>query len=186
MRTFKHIALSTIITLSVFGAVLYTSCAKNGCKGVTCLNGGICSGGICTSCPPGIGGNNCEIIYRKLYAYSYKGSATYNSSVVDSSYIIRTDTGNILMFSYLNDSNYTKMQVTWNRTGGKPTVVMPIILSNNSASGSTFSISTPTTVDTFTYSGSGSVSATTASLNLTESHPHSPSVIVTLSNLIKQ
>ncbi|MFI4963029.1 MAG: hypothetical protein ACHP6H_04130, partial [Legionellales bacterium] len=111
---------------------------------------------------------------------------TYNSSVVDTGYIIRTDTGNSLIFSYGNDSNFTKMQLAWYRTGGKPTVVMPIILSNNGTSGSTFSISTPTIVDTFTYSGSGSVSATTASLNLTESHPHSPSVIITLSNFIKQ
>ena len=185
MRALKHIALAVTLTLGVFSAVLYTSCQKSGCKGVTCLNTGTCSGGICV-CPSGVGGNNCETVYRKVYANSYLGSATYNSSVIDSTYIITTDTSNTLIFLAGNDSNYTQMQLVWNRTGGKKNVVFPIKLSNNTSSGSTFTITVPTTVDTFTYSGSGTVSAVAASLNLVESHPKSSSVIVTLSNFSKQ
>ena len=183
MKLIKHIALSTILTLGVFGAVLYTSCQKSGCKGVTCLNTGTCSGGIC-ACPSGVGGSNCETIYRKLYANNYKGNASYNSSIIDSNFVAHTDTNNTLLFYSGIDSNFTRMQLVWTRPG-KQTVNMFITLANFSSSGATFTFDAPP-VDTFTYTGTGTVSATTASLNLIESHPNSPSVIVTLNNFIKQ
>ena len=59
MKSFRIIALSVIVTISTFGAILYTSCTKDACKGVTCLNGGTCSGGTCT-CPTGYIGASCQ------------------------------------------------------------------------------------------------------------------------------
>src|SRR6185437_11259305 len=114
MKSIKHIALVTIVMLSIFGAVLYTSCSKDTCKGVTCLNGGTCSGSVC-ACPTGIGGVNCETVYRTLYSNGpYGGNATYSSNIPnDTAYIAHTDTNNTLSFSYGNDSNYTKMYFTW-------------------------------------------------------------------------
>ena len=190
MKSAKHIALSIVLTLSVFCAVLYPSCSKDACKGVTCLNAGTCSGGACT-CLPGIGGNNCQTVYRLLYDSTYAGIATYSTSYtdsatgVDTSYIIRVDTGNTLVFSVGPDSVYTQMQLVWNRPNGQSAVSMPnIILTSFSANGSTFTASG--SADTFNYSGTGTVNGSTASLNLVGSHPVGPSVIVTLNNLAVQ
>lgn len=59
MKSIKQIALTTALTLSAFGAVVYTSCNKDECKDVVCQNGGVCSGGNCT-CATGYEGTNCE------------------------------------------------------------------------------------------------------------------------------
>jgi len=185
MISIRHIALSTIIALGVFSAVLYTSCSKSGCSAVTCLHESTCSGGICGPCKPGTGGNSCEIEYRREYAHTYRGSAVYTSSVAgDTTFISYADTGNTLTFNAGLDSMYTKMQLIWSRPG-KPSVVMYIELSNSGASGSNFTFEAPP-VDTFTYTGNGTVSGNSASLNLKESHPHSPATVVTLSNFSKQ
>ena len=188
MKSIKHIALSIILTLGVFGAVLYTSCQKSGCKGVTCLNGSACSGGICGPCLPGIGGTNCETIYRKLYSGNiYTGVATYYNSkvvdsnrIVDSTYVIRVDTSNTLSFVAQNDSVYTQMQLAWNRpgrSGGSTTIT----LSNNTTTGSNFSVNA-FQIDTFTCTGTGSINGNTASLNLVAKPPHSPAITITLSD----
>src|SRR5579872_2246509 len=86
MKLFKQIALTAFLLTGIFCAVVYTSCQKDVCKGVTCLNNTQCSGGSCV-CPPGIGGNNCEIIYRNLYAFSYKGVVNA-SGMYDSTHIL--------------------------------------------------------------------------------------------------
>lgn len=175
MRSIKHIALGSFLTLSVFSAVIYASCSKDACKGVSCLNKGACNSGIC-SCPTGIGGSNCEKIYRKSYAFVYKGIATYN--------IISADSNNTLTFTAPNDTNYTKMQLVWNNPGF-PAIGLPIVLTNSSDNGSNFTITT-TTVDTFTYNGSGSVNGTTASMVVSKTHPNGPKIIVYLNDFNRQ
>jgi len=180
MKSIKHIALSIVLTLSVFGAVLYTSCSKSACKAVTCLNNGTCSGGTCV-CPSGIGGNNCETVYRKIYSGNYKGFATYTDT---NHVVIRTDTNNSLTFLSYNDSNYTKMQMQWSRPGSVGAITR-ITLSNNTASGSSFSVE-EFLIDSFIYTGSGSINANTVSINLIATPPHSPSIIVTLNNFSRQ
>src|SRR5580658_8335639 len=78
MKSLKLIVLSVILTLSVFCGLWSTSCSKDACKGVTCLNYGTCGGGICR-CDSGLGGPTCEIIYRNLYANTYLGNGTDDS-----------------------------------------------------------------------------------------------------------
>jgi hypothetical protein len=183
MRSIKYIALSVFLALGVFFAVLYTSCSKDSCKTVTCLNGGSCGGGACM-CPPGTGSTNCQTVYKTLYTNTYIGNAYYTSSIVDTNYIPHIDTNSTLVFSAGNDSNFNKMDITWNRTSGKP-VKMVISLTNNTATGSNFSVSSAVS-DTNTYSGKGSVNSNTASISLIESHPNSPAVVVSLNNFNKQ
>ena len=192
MRSIKHIALSIILTLGVFGAVLYTSCSKSACKGVTCLNGATCSGGICQGCPNGIGGNNCEIVYRQLYNHTYDGFATYynqkvrhDSVFVDSSYVIRVDTGNTLTFMSGNDSVYTQTQMTWSRPG-QTSASTTIVLANNTANGSSFTTLSTFQIDTFSCTGSGTISGSNATLNIIATPPHSPAILITLNNLAIQ
>ncbi len=61
MNKFKIVALTSIISIFAFVAVIYTSCNKDACKGVTCQNGATnCIGGTC-QCPAGYSGNFCEL-----------------------------------------------------------------------------------------------------------------------------
>lgn len=183
MKYIKHAALGVLLSLGAFSATVYTSCSKDACKSTTCINNGSCSGGMCI-CPTGIGGANCETVYRKVFANSYMGNATYNINGVDSSYIIRTEAANQLNFMASNDTAYTEMQLEWKRTIGANRT-MRIVLSNATAAGASFTV-TPFTADTFTYTGAGSVSGTMASLNLVESHPNSPAIIISLHNFTRE
>lgn len=174
MKSIKLVVLSTFIVLGVFWAATYTSCTKDACKAVSCANGGTCGGGVC-SCPNGIGGASCEIVYRQLYANVYEGSW-------------KGDTGtfynNTLNFTAGNDSNYNKMQLAWSNPG-KQTVNFPVTLTNNSSTGSNFTLGSAT-IDTFTYTGTGSVNSTVASVTLTETHPVAPPVLISLVNFNRQ
>lgn len=73
MKSFKQIALSAFLTISAFGAVVYTSCNKDECKDVVCQNGGTCSEGKCT-CPTGYDGTNCETKSRDKFVGVYTGN----------------------------------------------------------------------------------------------------------------
>jgi hypothetical protein len=183
MKLLKPIALTIFLTLGIFCAILYTSCQKDACKGVTCLNKGICSGGSCYDCPNGIGGSNCQIIYRNLYNdFAYKGVVTasgkYDSthSVVDSICV-----NNTLTFVAPYDSMYQNMNLTWSDSTGKVIMSTPIVLSNNSSNGSDFTV-TGATVDTFTFNGTGNINSVSASMSLTRSHKNGSSTIVFLFN----
>jgi len=200
MRLTRHIALSILFISGLFSAMFYTSCKTDNCHNTTCLHernpakptrcaGGVCN---CEGKTSGLGGNNCEIVYRDAYIGTYQGSAVYTSSVDidtvmagDTVFVSYADTNNTLAFNSSGfDSIYNKVRLTWNRPG-KPSVFAEITLENFSSSGATFSFP-GTTVDTFTYSGTGNVSGSNASLTLIESRPHSPAVIVTLSNFSKR
>ena len=73
MKSFKHIAFGAFLTISAFGAVLYTSCNKDECKDVVCQNGGTCSGGNCT-CTTGYEGTNCETASRTKFIKTWSAS----------------------------------------------------------------------------------------------------------------
>ena len=180
MKLIKHLALAAFLTLSVFLAVSYSSCSKDSCGDVTCMKGK-CNGGLC-ACDTGVGGANCEIIYRNLYAHTYKGNPPGNS--------IHTDSVNTLVFTpdITDTTNFSTMHVQWNDTGTQ-VVLLPITLANYSSTGSTFTV-TPTPVVILTgpvvYTGSGSVNGTTASMELQETHPNGSVSILHFYNFARQ
>ena len=164
MKPIRIVALSAVLALGTFATALYTSsCSKDACKGVTCKNSGVCDGGNC-KCPSGIGGTNCETVYRNLYAYTYKGNGTDNTGGVYTSWKLVYTTGS-------DTSDYTKMSMQIVDSTNVTQITVPIVLSNNTASGSVFNVTSTTTSDTFTYTGSGTISGNIASLSLTERHP---------------
>ena len=59
MKQFKTLFLTAIVTLSAFATIIYTSCKKDPCSGVTCQNGGSCDNGSCT-CLSGYSGTYCQ------------------------------------------------------------------------------------------------------------------------------
>lgn len=182
MRSLKLILLSVFAALSVFCIVFYTSCSKDGCKGVTCMNNTTCSGGICNcSAKPGIGGTNCEIIYRRLYEYTYRGNGT-----ADSGYIY---TDNTLIFAEpipADTNNYNKMSLRWVDAVRKQTVAFNIVLSNNLSTGSNFTTDTVVATDSSVYYGSGSVNGNVASITMTWIPLHAPTRIIYFNNFNKQ
>ena len=61
MKQTKVIILTAVTSVVAFFAVMYTSCSKDKCKGVSCQNGATsCIGGTC-QCPTGYYGNYCEL-----------------------------------------------------------------------------------------------------------------------------
>jgi hypothetical protein len=58
----RYIAITSFVAISLFSAILYTSCTKtetDKCASVTCQHSGTCSGGICY-CTSDYTGTNCE------------------------------------------------------------------------------------------------------------------------------
>jgi hypothetical protein len=159
----KQIAVTAILTVSAFCAVLYTSCSKDACKGVTCINNGTCSGGTC-SCPSGAGGNNCQTIYRILYTMP---NGTYTGLGAKDTGSIAPDSAT-MVFSVPQDTIYTNMTLVITDSANKILgASFPITLTNNSASGSNFTITSAVAYDTFSITGTGSISTTQASVTLT-------------------
>jgi hypothetical protein len=185
MKPMKHIAITIFIAIGIFCTVWYSSCSKDACMGVTCLNFGTCSGGSCM-CDTGTGGNNCEVVYRNIYASAgaYSGVSSFNFSTSDTAFADKnhTDSSNTLVFSYGSDTTFDKMQVVWKDSSAS--VSLPILLSNNTSSGSDFTVTGPVTVGSYSYTGYGTVSSTAASLTLT-AHPTNGGqpIIINLNNL---
>jgi len=181
MKSLKLIALSVILALSAFCGIWSTSCSKDGCKGVTCLNYGTCGGGLC-QCDSGLGGPTCAIVYRNLYSNTYIGNGSDDSG---HQYV-----NNTLAFSQGTDTtNFNNMELTWTNPSGITVIFNGIVLSNNLPSGSNFTVTktsvieyTPT-IDTVTFSGGGSVNGNVASISLTEARSSGPPIIITLNNL---
>lgn len=83
MKTFRHIALTALITIGAFSAITYTSCSKDDCKDVVCQNGGTCSGGTCT-CPTGYSGARCESLWTAAFTGTWtaiESGSTYQVTI---------------------------------------------------------------------------------------------------------
>ena len=193
MRSIKYITVGVLLALIMFCTAMYvSSCSKDACKGVTCLNKGTCKGGSCT-CDSGIGGQNCETIYLRNYK-NYLGNCvvTYahlDSAALDSGYIAHTDDSNTIAFTTVSDTTYNMMQLTWTDHATQM-LQTTITLINSNATGSTFTILPIKGGPGGNYmvSGNGTVSGNAASLNLTavSAHPDSiPTIYYTLSNCPK-
>jgi len=145
MRSVKYLSLGMLLAFAMFGAATYvSSCSKDACKGVTCLNHGTCNRGSCTCDTPGIGGLNCETIYLLAYKNSYVGNdvITYShldSAALDSGYFSHTNSNDIIAFKAVSDTTYDMMQLTWS-DGGTQMLQTRIKLMNSNATGSTFLI----------------------------------------------
>lgn len=59
MKFWKHKLITTIAFLGLSTAVFYTSCEKDSCEDLKCLNNGACTEGFCR-CPTGYEGTLCE------------------------------------------------------------------------------------------------------------------------------
>jgi hypothetical protein len=129
MNSFKKILLASVVTLGAFGTVLYTSCSKDACKGVTCQNGGTCSGGNCT-CTTGYEGTNCETVSRDKFVKSWSasdlvtGSSTpiaYTASIAAGS---TSDVTSVVISNSFSDNFFTVGPITATISGS--TITIPL------------------------------------------------------------
>ena len=170
MRSIKPIVFGVFVTLSVFCAVLYTSCSKDSCSGITCLHYSKCGGGSC-NCLKGTGGANCEKEYRKLFSGSYTGTSLYSTPTYN---INGTDSNNKLTFEAPDDTLYTKTNMVWYSSSPHP-ITLAIVINNSTDNGYNFTI-VQATIDTLIYNGTGSVNGTTASVSMTKARLNNTSV----------
>lgn len=176
MKAIKNITLAAVSLAGVLGAVLYSSCAKNQCGAVFCVNKGTCKNGMCT-CLPGTGGVNCETMYRKVYAGAYQGLPPDNP---------KSDTINKLQFNYVDaDSPYNSMELLWIDTANLTVVDLEINFVKHLTSGSTFTV-VPTTFGGITYTGNGSVNEHEASLQLKRRYTGGADDMVYFTNYLRQ
>lgn len=119
----RNIMIGVVAITSIFTAITYTSCKKDACENVLCLNLGACDQGKCT-CPVGFEGERCEILSREKFIKRYNGRDTCMGSTKDTTIYytypidFRAETSNprvMVMKNILNsweDSAYCTMQGT--------------------------------------------------------------------------
>ncbi len=59
MKFWKHTLITAFAFIGLSTTVLYTSCEKDSCLDLKCMNGGACVEGFCR-CPSGYEGTECE------------------------------------------------------------------------------------------------------------------------------
>ena len=74
--------------MSFAGVLLYSSCEKNPCNGVSCENGGSCNGGACY-CPTGFEGPTCSFRSTSRFTGYYAGYSSCNNGalIIDTVFI---------------------------------------------------------------------------------------------------
>ena len=107
------VLLTAFVTLAAFATVIYSSCKKDPCSGVTCQNGGACNGGSCT-CLSGYSGSRCE---NSTITFTNDSYTTVNITVNGSSATIAA--GNSLSFTggAGSTANVTATTAAYSSTG---------------------------------------------------------------------
>lgn len=72
MKFWKHTFVAMAAFVGIGSTVLYTSCEKDSCLELRCLNGGACSDGFCR-CPSGFEGPTCETRVVDKFPGRYMG-----------------------------------------------------------------------------------------------------------------
>lgn len=88
MKSWKITLVTSLIFMAVVSVIVYSSCVKNACDNVTCLNGGSCGNGVCR-CPTGYEDPQCQTLSINRYLGAYAGYTSCNGAqqVIDSAFI---------------------------------------------------------------------------------------------------
>jgi hypothetical protein len=189
MQSIRNIVVCLILAIGIGSILIYTSCSKNKCSGVSCQNGGTCNDGNC-KCPAGTGGSNCSIIYRNIYSNNnYIGNGQDNENPP------RNFTNYQITVNAANDNNLANMVIlaqVLTSTGSYATHFQaPVTLNNGTGTSVGFTITPTVNSNGFLISGSGTLSASTATITVTEADTATsgyiqPTIIYTFTSLAKQ
>ena len=98
----RSIFLTTVITLSLFSAIVYTGCVDK-CASITCQNGVSCSDGVC-KCPTGYSGTHCET--KPCVTNNTAQIRFTNKSVTNQTYTVLLDGSTITTLAPGTTSDY--------------------------------------------------------------------------------
>jgi hypothetical protein len=156
MRSIRHILLASVLTVSAFSAVTFTSCKKDD-------NG----------CAVGYTGSNCKTEVRTTYYNTYKGNGSDNTGDTYTNFSIR--------FSALG-TDPLKMSMVLQDATTAPVVAATVTLTSNT----TFTVDqTSISGYTYTGTGTVNESSASLSLTEVGGTP-STTVVYTFSNMLKQ
>jgi hypothetical protein len=104
IKNFKHIAIGSICAIMVIIGLV--ACEQDLCKtrGITCVNSGVCSRGVC-SCPIDFEGDSCQFPVNKKFAGKYGGyrQIGYRTDLGNDTVYIIPDT--FLVYTEENSNN---------------------------------------------------------------------------------
>ncbi len=89
MKFWKHTFVAVAAFLAVSSTVVYTSCEKDACLDLKCMNGGACTDGFC-SCPTGFEGVTCDEFTAGKFLASFYGETRCVEDTTEYPYIIDT------------------------------------------------------------------------------------------------
>ncbi len=114
MKNLKKLLMGalTITALSVG----FTSCSSDDCDDITCLNEGICNGGIC-DCIAGYGGTTCETKYADQFVGSWDCTDIAGTDSFDYTATIAVSTSEPTIINITNFGGFSDvLSVTQNTT----------------------------------------------------------------------
>ena len=90
MKFWKTIFSTAVFFIAITGVIVYTSCEKDPCTNVSCLNGGSCKTGVCV-CPSSFEGPTCNqrVIDRFLGYYAGYTGCNSGAQVIDTIFIVQ-------------------------------------------------------------------------------------------------
>jgi hypothetical protein len=75
MKLWKHSLITAFAFIGISTTVVYTSCEKDSCIDLKCVNGGSCADGFCR-CPTGYEGTECQIKAATKFLGRFIGNYT--------------------------------------------------------------------------------------------------------------
>lgn len=176
MKLIKNLMLAGVTALGIGGSVFYSSCAKDQCGAIQCINHGMCNNGACR-CLPGTGGANCQTIYRDAYRGMYRGLPPNDSTSTNT---------HSLEFRYTDgDTLYKEMDLLWIDENNQTVANVQINFMEQSLTSSTFSV-VPTTAGGVTYSGTGTVNDRTATVQMKRTYAGGGQDMVFFNSYVRQ
>lgn len=109
MKASHIFSLTALLVLTLFGTTLYTSCKKDPCDSIRCLNNGACNNGKCV-CPTGFTGTYCETTITPPAPDPCKNVTCQNGGVCDSG-VCKCPTG--YEGTYCESKNRDKFIKSW-------------------------------------------------------------------------
>jgi hypothetical protein len=103
MKFGKQILLTLTLFTAIIGTVILSSCERNACDGVTCLNGGSCGYGACR-CPTGYEDAQCGTKMRDRYLGTYSGYTVCDNTaaIIDTVNVVPANRGVLSVDVYFN------------------------------------------------------------------------------------
>jgi hypothetical protein len=125
--------MSVASFVAIAGTVLYTSCEKNPCNHVNCLNGGSCNKGTCR-CPTGYEGPQCETkaVSRFIGVYPGFTGCDAGAQVIDTAFITEDFSNFNYVYVRMKNDNLATGKILHGYVSSNESVYSIIITNNDS------------------------------------------------------